>query len=58
MLDHPVGGRLAQSFRIFVYNGLLVVVGFCVVHEALAVALDLCESRVSAAVEFSLAIAS
>jgi hypothetical protein len=49
MLDHPVGGRLAQALGILVDDRVLVVVGLCVVDEALGVALDLGEGVVGAA---------
>ena len=51
MLDHPVGGGLAQALGILVDEGVLVVVGLCVVDKALGVALDLGEGVVGGAVE-------
>jgi hypothetical protein len=51
VLHHPVGGRLAQALGILVDDGTLVVVGLCIVDKALAVALDLGEVGVSAALE-------
>lgn len=54
VFDHPVGRRLPETLGIFVYGGLLIVVGLCVVHEALGVALDVSQAFVSAGVEFLL----
>jgi len=46
VLDHEVGSRLPHALGIFVDKRLLVIVGFCVVNQTLAVALDLSERRV------------
>jgi hypothetical protein len=56
VLGHPVRGGFAQAFGIFVYDGLLVVEEFGIVHEALAVALQLGERRIFSAVELVLRV--
>jgi len=54
VFDHPVRGRFAQTLSILVDGRLLVVVGLCIVDEALAVTFDLGEVGVRAAVKFFL----
>jgi hypothetical protein len=54
VLGHPVGGSLAQTLGILVDAGPLVVVGLCIVDQALAVAFYLCEVGVFSPVEFVL----
>ena len=51
---HPVRRSLSQALGILVDDRPLVIVGFRVVHQPLAVALYLCEVRVFAAFKFVL----
>ena len=46
MLHHPVRRRLPQTLGILVDDGALVIVGFRIVDQSLAVALDLGEGSV------------